>query len=64
MLKIWVNHYGWVMYGDPQKGLRFTKHKDGAKPFQGDKWDTRSELFGVCDYIERHMMCNYDLVRC
>ena len=62
--KIWVNHYGWIMGGNPEKGFRFTKQKDGAKPFSGDKLDTRSELFAVCKFIELEMLCNYDLVLC
>lgn len=64
MTKIWVNHYGWIMGGNPEKGFRFTKQKAGAKPFSGDKWDNRSELYAACKFIELEMMCNYDLVRC
>lgn len=63
MLKIWVNHYGWIISGSPKKGFQFSMNKAGAKPFDGDKWDYHSELFAACKYIETTMMCNYDLVR-
>ena len=59
MVKIWVNHYGWIMGGDPDRGFKFTKHKVGAKPFE----DHSKELLNVRICIEREMMCNYDIVR-
>lgn len=59
MIKVWVNHYGWIMGGDPDRGFRFTKAKDGAKPFE----EFGKELLNVRICIERNMQCNYDLVR-
>lgn len=58
-MKIWVNHYGWICGGSPDNGLRFTKMKMGAKPFD----EFSKETFETCIYIERVMQCNYDLVR-
>ena len=59
MVKIWVNHYGWICGGNPEKGLRFTKMKMGAKPFD----EFSKETLETRIYIERVMQCNYDLVR-
>lgn len=58
-MKIWVNHYGWICGGNPDKGLRFTKMKAGAKPFD----EFSKETFETRLYIEQKMQCNYDLVR-
>lgn len=58
MTKIFVNHFGWVMDGTPKTGLKFTKHKAGAKPFD----DFGKELFNVRFYIERTIKANYDLI--
>ena len=58
MTKIYVNGHGWVMGGNKEKGLKFTSHETGAKPF--DLFS--KELFEVRFYIERSMKCNYDLV--
>jgi len=67
MMKIYVNHYGWVMGikrdGQRVTGLKFTKHKEGAKPFEGD-WDTNPDLFGVLYYIENTLKCHVDRVKC
>lgn len=60
MVIVWVNHYGWVMGGSPEKGLRFTMHKAGAKPFD----EFGKELFNTRYFIENKMQCNYDVVRC
>lgn len=64
MVRIFVNHYGWVVGGNAEKGLRFTNLKAGAKPFTGSVMDYRSELFSVVKHIEMNMQCNYDLVYC
>lgn len=69
MLKLYVNNHGWVMGVERDRknnnvsGLRFTKHKAGAKPFKGD-WMADKEAFAVMDFIEEKMMCNYDKVWC
>lgn len=62
MTRIFVNGYGWIMGGNTEVGLRFTKSKIGAKPFTGSQMDSRSELFSTVKYIEMTMKCNYDLV--
>lgn len=53
---LYVNHYGWIVGGTPETGLRFTKHREGAKPF--DPYS--NEYFDVCYYIENTLKCNYD----
>jgi len=59
MIKVWVNHYGWIMGGNPDRGLKFTKHKAGAKPFE----EFGKELLETRIFIEQKMQCHYDLVR-
>lgn len=67
MIKLYVNNHGWVMViereNDNITGLRYTKHKAGAKPFKGD-WFECKEAFEVMDYIEEKLKCNYDKVWC
>jgi hypothetical protein len=58
-MRIFVNHYGWVCGGSPEVGLKFTKIKAGAKPFE----EYSKELFETRIFIERKMQCNYDLIR-
>lgn len=64
-MKIYVNHYGWVMgvnrTDGAVTGLRFTKVKAGAKPFAGD-WIGDKETDSVLYYIENTMRCAYDKV--
>ena len=57
MAKIWVNGFGWVMGGNPETGLKFTKQKAGAKPFD----EMGKELLNVRIYIEQKMQSHYDL---
>lgn len=58
-IKIWVNGHGWICGGNPGKGLRFTKMKAGAKPFD----EFSKETFETRIFIEQVMQCNYDLIR-
>lgn len=58
MVRIYVNHYGWVMGGSPETGLKFTPHKAGAKPFPSFS----KELMETRIYIEGKMLCHYDIV--
>lgn len=58
-MRIWVNHYGWVCGGSPEDGLKFTKFKAGAKPFE----EYSKETLETRIYIERVLKCNYDLKR-
>lgn len=51
-MKIWVNHYGWICGGNPEKGLRFTKMKMGAKPFD----EFSKETLETRIYIERSVL--------
>ena len=59
---IWVNHYGWIMGekhdGDALTGLRFTKAREGAKPYD----EGGEALMNVRRYVEE-MGCHYDLER-
>lgn len=65
MMKIYVNHYGWVMGikrdGWKVTGLKFTKHKEGAKPFKGD-WTVDKEAGDALRYAQGVMQCHVDKV--
>ena len=69
MIKLYVNHYGWVMGINRSKDddeiidLRYTKHKEGAKPFKDD-WNADPDLWDVLYYIENTLKCHVDRVRC
>lgn len=61
-MKVYVNNRGWVM-GIERKngdmiGLKFTRHKEGAKPFRGD-WLVDDEAQSVLYYIENTLKCAY-----
>jgi hypothetical protein len=43
--------------------LRYTKHKEGAKPFK-DNWNADPDLLDVLYYIENMLKCHVDRVRC
>ena len=36
MVKIYVNSCGWILGRDKKGKLRYTKFKEGAKPFQNE----------------------------
>ena len=69
MIKLYVNHYGWVMGINRSKDddeiidLRYTKHKEGAKPFKDD-WNADPDLWDVLYYIENQLKCHVDRVKC
>ena len=69
MLKLYVNNRAWVMgiirdkEDDEVIDLRFTKMKEGAKPFK-DNWDIDPDLCDVLYYIENQLKCHVDRVRC
>lgn len=66
-MKIYVNHYGWVMgiirTGKDVIGLKFTKHKAGAKPFKGD-WDVDGDAYDALRYAKNTLKCHVDKVFC
>ena len=58
MINVYVNNRGWVMMYNGGE-IRYTKRKDGAKPFPiGDKLLDQLRI-----QIEHTIMCHYDLVR-
>lgn len=68
MIKLYVNHCGWVMGLIRDKdeeviGMKFTKHKEGAKPFKGD-WNVCAETWDALYYIENELKCHCDKVAC
>ena len=54
-MKVYVNNKGWIMAIDRKDGdvigLRYTKHREGAKPFLGD-WITDEETLDVLRFVE------------
>lgn len=68
MIKLYVNHCGWVMglirdKDDEVIGLRFVNSKEGAKPFKAD-WNTCAETYDALYYIENELKCHCDRVAC
>lgn len=55
MIVIWVNHYGWILGGNAEKGLRFTRQRAGAKPFEPYSKD----YIETMRYVEGVMQCNW-----
>lgn len=61
MVAVYVNNRGWVMmYNVKTNAIKYTKHKAGAKPFESEH---EKDLTELRIFIERQLMCNYDIVR-
>ncbi len=61
MVLVYVNNRGWVMmYNAKANAIKYTKYKAGAKPFESEY---SKDLIELRIYIERELMCNYDIVR-
>lgn len=61
MIRLYVNNRGWVMGGSPEKGLKFTRFKAGARPF--DEIADCKALLETRIYIEEKLQCHYDVVK-
>lgn len=54
-MKVYVNNHGWIMGIQRENGeitgIRYTSHREGAKPFRGD-WPEDEEALDALRFVE------------